>query len=113
MADLNVVDFVFADPLLHSSGLDVSREEIVTQLTSVGFTQEMLGMVITALSGGWKMKLALARAMLMKVRCSAAAGQPVCFRVVLVPQSSGAVSAWPSSSAAAQYHAGAARLTIT
>lgn len=67
MADLNVVDFVFADPLLHSSGLDVSREEIVTQLSSVGFTDEMLGMIITSLSGGWKMKLALARAMLMKV----------------------------------------------
>lgn len=70
MADLNVVDFVFADPLLHSSGLDVSREEIVTQLSSVGFTQDMLAMVITSLSGGWKMKLALARAMLMKVRGS-------------------------------------------
>jgi len=66
MADLNVVDFVFADPLLHSGGLDVSREAIETQLTSVGFSQEMLGMVITSLSGGWKMKLALARAMLMK-----------------------------------------------
>lgn len=68
LADLNVVDFVFADPMLHSSGLDVSREEIVTQLSAVGFTQEMLEMVITSLSGGWKMKLALARAMLMKVR---------------------------------------------
>eukprot|EP00775_Hariotina_reticulata_P002646 gene2646-2946_t len=66
LADLNVVDFVFADPLLHSSGLDVTREEITTQLSSVGFTPEMLEMVITSLSGGWKMKLALARAMLMK-----------------------------------------------
>jgi elongation factor 3 len=66
MADLNVVDFVFADPLLHSGGLDVTREAIETQLTSVGFTKEMLEMVITSLSGGWKMKLALARAMLMK-----------------------------------------------
>lgn len=66
-ADLNVVDFVFVDPLLHSGGLDVSREDIVTQLSSVGFTDEMLAMVITSLSGGWKMKLALARAMLMKV----------------------------------------------
>jgi ABC-type dipeptide/oligopeptide/nickel transport system ATPase subunit len=78
MADLNVVDFVFADPLLHSSGLDVSREEIITQLTSVGFTQEMLEMVITSLSGGWKMKLALARAMLMKV----SAGTLVSKRIV-------------------------------
>jgi elongation factor 3 len=46
----------------------VSREEITTQLSSVGFTPDMLEMVITSLSGGWKMKLALARAMLMKVR---------------------------------------------
>ena len=36
-------------------------------VSSVGFTSEMLEMVITSLSGGWKMKLALARAMLMKV----------------------------------------------
>jgi len=60
-ADLTVVDFVFVDPLLHSGGLDVTREEIEAQLTSIGFTQEMLEMVITSLSGGWKMKLALAR----------------------------------------------------
>jgi elongation factor 3 len=66
LADLNVVDFVFADPLLHSGGLDVSREEIVKQLSAVDFTDDMLEMVITSLSGGWKMKLALARAMLMK-----------------------------------------------
>lgn len=66
LADLNVVDFVFADPLLHTGGLDVTREEIEAQLTGIGFTQEMLAMVITSLSGGWKMKLALARAMLMK-----------------------------------------------
>jgi ATPase subunit of ABC transporter with duplicated ATPase domains len=51
-----------------AAGLDVTREEITTQLSSVGFTDEMLEMIITSLSGGWKMKLALARAMLMKVR---------------------------------------------
>lgn len=66
LADLNVVDFVFADPLLHSGNLDVSRVDIETMLSSVGFTQEMLTSPITSLSGGWKMKLALARAMLMK-----------------------------------------------
>jgi hypothetical protein len=37
-----VVDFVFADPLLHSGGLNVSREEIEAQLTAVGFTPAML-----------------------------------------------------------------------
>jgi len=58
-----ILCFPFPSP---PSGLDVSREEITTQLSSVGFTDEMLEMVITSLSGGWKMKLALARAMLMK-----------------------------------------------
>lgn len=45
----------------------MTREQITEQLSAVGFTDEMLEMVITSLSGGWKMKLALARAMLMKV----------------------------------------------
>lgn len=35
-------------------------------LSSVGFTAEMQALPVTSLSGGWKMKLALARAMLMK-----------------------------------------------
>lgn len=51
LADLCVVDFVAADPLLHSGGLDVSRSDIENQLTSVGFTNEMLEMPITSLSG--------------------------------------------------------------
>lgn len=66
LADLNVVDFVFADPMLHSAGLDISREEIDAKLKELGFTDLMCTSVITSLSGGWKMKLALARAMLMK-----------------------------------------------
>ena len=43
-----------------------SREEVVRVLQSVGFTDELLLKPISALSGGWKMKVALARAMLMK-----------------------------------------------
>ena len=35
-------------------------------LGSVGFTDEMQASAVASLSGGWKMKLALARAMLMK-----------------------------------------------
>ncbi|TDH71526.1 hypothetical protein CCR75_006485 [Bremia lactucae] len=41
-----------------------SRENIVTTLTTIGFTTTMLEGTIEALSGGWRMKLALARAML-------------------------------------------------
>lgn len=36
------------------------------QLRAVGFTDELLAKGVAALSGGWKMKLALARAMLQK-----------------------------------------------
>ena len=63
-ADLSILEFVAKDPELESSG----RERISEVLSEVGFTagpngrqQEKVG----SLSGGWKMKLALARAMLM------------------------------------------------
>ena len=63
-ADLSILEFVAKDPELASSG----KERISEVLSEVGFTagpngrqQEKVG----SLSGGWKMKLALARAMLM------------------------------------------------
>ena len=63
-ADLSILEFVAKDPELASSG----RDRISEVLSEVGFTagpngrqQEKVG----SLSGGWKMKLALARAMLM------------------------------------------------
>lgn len=64
-ADLSILEFVAKDPELAANGL----EKISEVLSQVGFTagpggrqQERVG----SLSGGWKMKLALARAMLMK-----------------------------------------------
>ncbi|KAF6227606.1 hypothetical protein HO173_012135 [Letharia columbiana] len=63
-ADLSILEFVAKDPELAASG----KERISEVLSEVGFTagpngrqQEKVG----SLSGGWKMKLALARAMLM------------------------------------------------
>ena len=63
-ADLSILEFVAKDPELAANG----RERISEVLSEVGFTtgpqgrqQQMVG----SLSGGWKMKLALARAMLM------------------------------------------------
>ncbi|KAI4158118.1 MAG: hypothetical protein LQ342_007752 [Letrouitia transgressa] len=63
-ADLSILEFVSKDPELESS----SKERISEVLNEVGFTagpggrqEEKVG----SLSGGWKMKLALARAMLM------------------------------------------------
>jgi len=61
-ARMNVIEFT----------LDTVGDEGVTQdqvkeiLTDVGFTDAMQNGPITSLSGGWKMKLALARAMLRK-----------------------------------------------
>jgi ABC-type phosphonate transport system ATPase subunit len=43
----------------------ILQEEVVGALSSVGFTDELMARLITNLSGGWKMKLALARAMLL------------------------------------------------
>lgn len=56
-ADTSVVDFVF-------EGDVGTREVIVAKLKEFGFSDEMIAMPIASLSGGWKMKLALARAVL-------------------------------------------------
>ena len=60
-ADLPVVQFMFSDPKLGS----IPHEEVVEKLASVGFTPAMQQQAVGSLSGGWKMKLELARAMLM------------------------------------------------
>jgi elongation factor 3 len=64
-ADISILEFVSKDPEIAKEG----RDRISEVLSQVGFTagpegrqSEMVG----SLSGGWKMKLALARAMLMK-----------------------------------------------
>ncbi|KAL2914827.1 [NU+] prion formation protein 1 [Polyrhizophydium stewartii] len=61
-ADLPVTDFIASDARLAG----VSRQEIVDALASVGFDSDRQQQAVGALSGGWKMKLELARAMLMK-----------------------------------------------
>jgi len=66
LADLSVLDYMFNDPLLQECGS--SREDMERVLNSVGFkegapanTTQKVG----TLSGGWRMKLALSRAMLL------------------------------------------------
>lgn len=59
--EITVHDWVAADKRLLGT-----PAEIVTALDSVGFDAERRKQSIGALSGGWKMKLALARAMLFK-----------------------------------------------
>lgn len=56
-ADTSVVDFVF-------SGNVGTKDVITDKLREFGFSDEMIAMPIASLSGGWKMKLALARAVL-------------------------------------------------
>ncbi|EMG49297.1 NEW1 [NU+] prion formation protein 1 [Candida maltosa Xu316] len=61
-ADMDLVSFIASDPEL----ANVARSEIEKALREVGFPDERLQQQVGSLSGGWKMKLELARAMLMK-----------------------------------------------
>ncbi|KAK4569634.1 [NU+] prion formation protein 1 [Recurvomyces mirabilis] len=64
-ADLTILEYCLQDPELQSEG----KERIAAVLEEVGFTSGPEGRQqqnVGSLSGGWKMKLALARAMLMR-----------------------------------------------
>ncbi|KAK1870371.1 hypothetical protein I4F81_012833 [Pyropia yezoensis] len=64
LSHLSVVDYIVADPNIVK--YKVSKEDICTVLTAVGFTPGMQTGGVSHLSGGWRMKLALSRAMLQK-----------------------------------------------
>jgi elongation factor 3 len=67
LSDLTVLDYIYADELLRDCG--VSREDMAKKLNEVGFCAGSPANIDTPvgnLSGGWKMKLALSRAMLLK-----------------------------------------------
>ncbi|KAG0199386.1 hypothetical protein BGX33_011674 [Mortierella sp. NVP41] len=59
--EMAIVDFVASDAKLANT----PREDVVNALKTVGFTDETQKNTVSSLSGGWKMKLELARAMLM------------------------------------------------
>lgn len=59
--DTSVLSFILSDKRILAN-----EAEIVETLASVGFSDERQKHAIGSLSGGWKMKLALARAMLFK-----------------------------------------------
>lgn len=48
LEELDVVDYIMADPLLKH----LPRDEVVSALSSVGFTDELMSRLITNLSGG-------------------------------------------------------------
>ena len=64
-ADLTVAEYAYADPMVREVEGN-SREQVISVLASVGFDKAKQDSNVTSLSGGWKMKLALARAMLTK-----------------------------------------------
>ena len=66
LSDLVVVDYLVE--MLKKESIEVSTEVAAGQLAAVGFTPDMIKSGITTLSGGWKMKLALSRAILQKPR---------------------------------------------
>lgn len=59
---LNVLDYACADEELQN----LSKEDIKEGLMQIGFDDLRLSTQVSALSGGWKMKLELARAMMSK-----------------------------------------------
>jgi elongation factor 3 len=59
--DTSVLQFILTDKRILAN-----ETEVIETLASVGFSDERQKQAIGSLSGGWKMKLALARAMLFK-----------------------------------------------
>ncbi|KAH9453859.1 hypothetical protein MJO28_006852 [Puccinia striiformis f. sp. tritici] len=60
-AEIAIIDWIDADERIQAT-----REEKSKALAEVGFSPDRQGHAIGSLSGGWKMKLALARAILFK-----------------------------------------------
>jgi elongation factor 3 len=65
-ADTEQTTIAWTMKKLKEVGVETSQEEVEKQLSEFGFTEQMTQNLITALSGGWKMKLALARAVFEK-----------------------------------------------
>jgi elongation factor 3 len=66
LSELTVVDYLFQHPMLKDCG--VTKEDMAKTLISVGFAEDGPASIhkqVGRLSGGWRMKLALARAMLL------------------------------------------------
>eukprot|EP00457_Paulinella_chromatophora_P001565 gb/GEZN01001567.1/.p1 GENE.gb/GEZN01001567.1/~~gb/GEZN01001567.1/.p1 ORF type:complete len:590 (-),score=138.53 gb/GEZN01001567.1/:678-2447(-) len=66
-ADMKVVEYMLNDPAIRKAGL--KADEIAAELTKLGFVPgapATLNHTVGTLSGGWRMKLALTRAMMLK-----------------------------------------------
>ncbi|KAF2004679.1 ARM repeat-containing protein [Amniculicola lignicola CBS 123094] len=65
-ADTEQTVFEWTVKKLRSVGIETSEEDIKNTLLEFNFNEEQISAPITSLSGGWKMKLALARAVFEK-----------------------------------------------
>ncbi|KEY66651.1 hypothetical protein S7711_01944 [Stachybotrys chartarum IBT 7711] len=61
-ADTEMTTIDWTMKKLGEAGVTTTQADVEKQLTDFGFTEQMIKGEITALSGGWKMKLALCRA---------------------------------------------------
>jgi len=64
LSHLACLEYIFRDPRIQACGID--RPAISAMMLKVGFSEKMLSDPVTTLSGGWRMKLALSRAMLQR-----------------------------------------------
>lgn len=64
LSHLACLDYIFNDARIQACG--VPRDDVAAMMLRVGFSQKMLTDPVTTLSGGWRMKLALSRAMLQR-----------------------------------------------
>uniref|UniRef100_A0A6C0ICZ1 ABC transporter domain-containing protein n=1 Tax=viral metagenome TaxID=1070528 RepID=A0A6C0ICZ1_9ZZZZ len=62
-SDLTVLNYVLSDEKVISKNLSTS--EVNNSLIEIGFDENMINGPVTALSGGWRMKLSLCRAMML------------------------------------------------
>jgi len=64
LSHLTCTEYVLADPRIQNDG--ITREQVREALMVNHFNSKMLDDGVSTLSGGWRMKLALSRAMLLK-----------------------------------------------
>jgi elongation factor 3 len=64
LSHLSCLDYIYADKSIQK--VAIPRDEIRKVMLDIGFSEKMCDDPVTTLSGGWRMKLALSRAMLQK-----------------------------------------------
>jgi elongation factor 3 len=62
LSHLSLIDYIMQDKKLQQ--LNLEKDYIITKLKEMNFTDDMIRGGVSALSGGWRMKLALTRALM-------------------------------------------------